>query len=258
MEDYIPISTLNDFIFCPYSIYLHNVYMETDEGLYHATPQTRGKIAHETIDNKKASNRADDLQSLPVMSDEYGLMGKIDIYKGKEHKLIERKYQLRNIFKGQIYQLWAQYLCMKEMGWSGRKPRIKSDYINATLDIGYTYLFNFIECFVRMFGFDIYVGVYHRLWFKRKSLICDLMEPFRCIVDRTTRTAINKKQFSEKDFDIHKGEYRLKIENNKVYSQVFFDSIVPYKSEIFRYIQSYYRCFMGKKDIGQYPKFCLQ
>ena len=117
MEDYIPISTLNDFIFCPYSIYLHNVYMETDEGLYHATPQTRGKIAHETIDNKKASNRADDLQSLTVMSDEYGLMGKIDIYKGKEHKLIERKYQLRNIYQGQIYQLWAQYLCMKEMGY---------------------------------------------------------------------------------------------------------------------------------------------
>ena len=38
MDDYISISQLNDFIFCPYSIYLHNVYMETDEGLYHATP----------------------------------------------------------------------------------------------------------------------------------------------------------------------------------------------------------------------------
>lgn len=117
MEDYISISTLNDFIFCPYSIYLHNVYMETDEGLYHATPQTRGRIAHETIDNKKASNRVDDLQSLPVISEEYGLMGKIDIYKGKEHKLIERKYQLKRIYQGQIYQLWAQYLCMVEMGY---------------------------------------------------------------------------------------------------------------------------------------------
>ena len=43
--------------------------METDEGLYHATPQTRGRIAHKTIDNKKASNRADDLLSL--YKDEY-------------------------------------------------------------------------------------------------------------------------------------------------------------------------------------------
>ena len=32
------------------------------------------------------------------------------------------------------------------MDWLGRKPRVKSDYINAILDIGYTYLFNFVEC----------------------------------------------------------------------------------------------------------------
>ena len=43
IDDYIAISTLNYFIFCSYSIYLHNVYMDTDEGLYHAIPQTRGK-----------------------------------------------------------------------------------------------------------------------------------------------------------------------------------------------------------------------
>ena len=116
-EDYISISTLNDFIFCPYSIYLHNVYMESDEGLYHATPQTRGRIAHETVDNKKASNRADDLQSLPILSEKYQLVGKIDLYRGKEKKLIERKYQLKNIYQGQFYQLWAQYLCMIEMGY---------------------------------------------------------------------------------------------------------------------------------------------
>lgn len=49
--------------------------MESDEGLYHATPQMRGRNAHESIDTKKASNRADVLQSLPVMSEKYKLMG---------------------------------------------------------------------------------------------------------------------------------------------------------------------------------------
>jgi len=143
----------------------------------------------------------------------------------------------------------------QDMNWHGRRPRVKTDYLNATLDIGYTYLFNFIECFVRMFGFDLYVGVYHRLWFKRKSLVCDLMEPFRCIIDKTVRTAINRKQFNEKDFDVVKGEYRLRKEMNKEYSKVFFDALVPYKAEVFRYVQSYYRCFMGSKDINLYPKF---
>ena len=44
----------------------------------------------------------------------------------------------------------------QDLEWKGRLPRIKGDYVNAILDIGYTYLFNFMECFVRMFGFDIY------------------------------------------------------------------------------------------------------
>ena len=117
MEDYISISTLNDFIFCPYSIYLHNVYMETDEGLYHATPQTKGKLAHEPVDSKTSSNRSNDVFALPVYSEQLGLMGKIDVYKKNEKKLIERKYQLKRIFQGQIYQLWAQYFCMTEMGY---------------------------------------------------------------------------------------------------------------------------------------------
>lgn len=52
MNDYISISTLNDFIFCPYSIDLHNVYSDTDEDVYHAVPQTRGKAAHAASDSR--------------------------------------------------------------------------------------------------------------------------------------------------------------------------------------------------------------
>lgn len=94
--------------------------------------------------------------------------------------------------------------------WSGRKPRIKSDIMNVTLDIGYTILFNFMECFIRMFGFDLYVGVYHRLWFKRKSLVCDLIEPFRCLIDHAVLLAFNRNQFVSQDFELKKSEYYLK------------------------------------------------
>ena len=31
--------------------------------------------------------------------------------------MIERKNNLKQIFKGQIYQLWGQYFCMVEMGY---------------------------------------------------------------------------------------------------------------------------------------------
>ena len=97
----------------------------------------------------------------------------------------------------------------QNQNWRGRHPRMKSDVLNVTLDIGYSILFNFMESFIRMFGFDLYVGVYHRLWFKRKSLVCDLMEPFRCIIDHAALLAFNRKQFSEKDFTLIKQEYQI-------------------------------------------------
>ena len=91
--------------------------MDTDEDIYHATPQTRGKAAHKSVDDKSYSNKKSDILSLPVYSDELGIMGKIDLYRTNEKKLIERKYQLKQIFQGQIYQLWAQYFCLIEMGY---------------------------------------------------------------------------------------------------------------------------------------------
>lgn len=117
----VPISMLNDFVFCPYSIYLHNIYMEADEDTYHAVPQVRGKISHDTIDKKNYSSSKDVLVSLPVFSNRLDVYGVIDIYDKKQKQLTERKYRLKNIFRGQLYQLWAQYYCMIEMGYSVEK-----------------------------------------------------------------------------------------------------------------------------------------
>lgn len=143
----------------------------------------------------------------------------------------------------------------QNQNWKGRHPRMKCDAMNATLDIGYTILFNFLECFIRMFGFDLYVGVYHRLWFNRKSLVCDLMEPFRCIIDHATLLAFNRKQFSEKDFSVVKQEYRLKHEKCSCYYKVFYNVLIERKMDIFKYVQQYYRCFMGRKSVKSYPTF---
>lgn len=49
-NDFIAISTLNDFIFCPYSIYLHNVFEGTDDDVFYALPQIKGKrLIHQLI-----------------------------------------------------------------------------------------------------------------------------------------------------------------------------------------------------------------
>lgn len=143
----------------------------------------------------------------------------------------------------------------QDFDWRGRHPRVKCDCLNVTLDIGYTILFNFVECFVRMFGFDLYVGVYHRLWFKRKSLVCDLVEPFRCIIDHATLLAFHRRQFEEKDFQVVKREYRLKYDECANYYKVFYDALIDHKNDIFSFVQRYYRCFMGRKSVKDYPIF---
>jgi CRISPR-associated protein Cas4 len=57
MEDNIKISNLNDFIFCPRSIYFHNLYSQFDESMYHEKYQSKGKKAHKNIDKKKYSSK---------------------------------------------------------------------------------------------------------------------------------------------------------------------------------------------------------
>lgn len=142
----------------------------------------------------------------------------------------------------------------QDFEWKQRQPRTKCDFLNVILDIGYTILFNFIELFLRLFGFDLYIGVYHRTWFKRKSLVCDLMEPFRCIIDKQVRKSLNINQFSPNDFELHKNEFRL-IRNKSIdYYVIFFNALVPYKQNIFIYIQQYYRTFMSS-NLNNLPSF---
>jgi CRISPR-associated protein Cas1 len=141
----------------------------------------------------------------------------------------------------------------QDMNWRGRKPRTKYDEINVLFDIGYTYLFNFIDSHLRLYGFDTYKGFYHTEFYQRKSLTCDLVEPFRCLIDESIRKAHNLKQFDLKDFEIRNNEYHLKKGNGKKYAKIFLEAIMERKEEIFVYLQSYYRTIMKGKD--DFPNF---
>lgn len=141
----------------------------------------------------------------------------------------------------------------KDIEWTGRKPKIKKDIVNSTLDIGYTILFNYIDALLLSFGFDTYVGVYHKQFYMRKSLTCDLIEPFRVIVDHTVHKAYNLGQIKNDDFLFINNQYKLKWEANKKYISVLMEPILENKDLIFKYVQSYYRAFMKEASIDNYP-----
>lgn len=142
-----------------------------------------------------------------------------------------------------------------EHQWSGRKPRVKHDINNCLLDIGYTLLFSFVEALLRCYDFDLYVGFYHKIFYKRKSLVCDLEEPFRCIIDYQLRKMRGLNMIHEGDFQLYNHQYQLSYKHSKHYIQHLLAAILEYREEIFLYIQQYYRCFSQGKEIDQYPTF---
>ncbi|MBM3436240.1 MAG: type V CRISPR-associated protein Cas4, partial [Bacteroidetes bacterium] len=117
METYIPISFLNDFIFCPRSIYFHQLYGGFGKELYQQKPQIAGRAAHTSIDEKAYSTRKNILQGVEIYSERYKICGKVDLFDIDSGKLSERKREIKVIYDGYIFQLYAQYHALCEMGY---------------------------------------------------------------------------------------------------------------------------------------------
>lgn len=128
--------------------------------------------------------------------------------------------------------------------WIRRMPRTKFDVNNVLLDIGYTFMFNFIDSLLKLYGFDTYKGFYHKLFFQRKSLACDIVEPFRCLIDRQLLKSHNLSQINSRDFEYINGKYVLSFDNQRKYLAIFALAIMENKAEIFLYVKNLYRHFV--------------
>lgn len=138
------------------------------------------------------------------------------------------------------------------IGWYGRVPRSKMDENNILLDMGYTYLFHFTDSILRLFGFDTYKGVYHQLFFQRKSLACDMMEPFRCVIDRALLKIHTLGRFDAGDFFVKDGNYQLSYTKASRYSKIFLEEILKQKDGIYDFIRGYYyRVLNGDEESFQ-------
>ena len=135
MEETILISYLNDFIFCPVSIYFHKLYGTMEKSLYQSTSQTEGTNAHKAIDNRSYSARKSILQGMNVFSSEFNIAGKIDTFDTETCVLTERKNKIVRIYDGYIFQLYAQYYALMEMGYKVKKLRFHSIKDNRNYDI---------------------------------------------------------------------------------------------------------------------------
>ena len=142
----------------------------------------------------------------------------------------------------------------KDLNWKGRQPRVKRDEINLLLDIGYTVLFNYLEAILNIYGFDVYKGNLHREFYKRKSLVCDIIEPFRPLIDYQIRKLYNLKQVEKWNFRNNNGRYEIDFKDSSEFVTIILKTILEYKGSMFEYIQQYYRWYMKEKDLEYFPK----
>lgn len=214
---------------------------------YALTPEEELFIAKRIVANK-VLNQLSLLTSKKVGN---GLRKKKDaILEAIEH--VQNHDSLRGIEGNVSKEFFKAYF--EPAGWTWRMPRVKPDIPNFLLDIGYTMMFNFIDSLLRLYGFDTYKGFYHKLFFQRKSLACDIIEPFRPIIDREVIKMYTLQQIHEKDFNQRNGNLSLSFEHSAKYAQLFLEAIMKNRESIYLYVQSLYR-FVINSAVNEFPYF---
>lgn len=135
MENPIAISKVNDFIFCPVSIYFHLLDEDTNTNLYQNQYQINGKNVHRTIDEHSYSDLNNVLQGIDVFSERYNLTGKIDVFYIDKGLLVERKKKVTTIYDGYVFQVYGEYYGLTEMGYEVKSINIYSSSDNKTYPI---------------------------------------------------------------------------------------------------------------------------
>lgn len=207
-------------------------------------------IAHNLI-RQKIDNQLSLLQSLrkPALPDKSAIAAIQRLVPASATNL----HELMGIEGAASKAYFSAYF--RPLGWNRREPRCRRDIPNLLLDIGYTYLFNFIEALISLYGFDLFCGVHHTFFYQRKSLICDLVEPFRCIIDRRIRKAHNLRQIDPADFIFSQSQYKLEWKKQAHYTRLFLKDLLAEKQSLFHFCQSYYRWFIREKPLEEFPVY---
>jgi CRISPR-associated protein Cas1 len=105
--------------------------------------------------------------------------------------------------------------------FNGRVKRNPEDAFNACINYLYGMLRNQVETAILSFGLDPALGIMHRDGYKMPSLVFDMMEPFRPVMDRLLFTAILGKDLPEEIMDRKATLPRITKEGRRVLIQLF-------------------------------------
>lgn len=150
-----------------------------------------------------------------------------------------------------------------------RSKRPPLDPVNAMLSFVYTLATNEYAAALETVGLDSYIGYCHSLHSGRVSLACDLVEEYRCIVERFVLTLINLRIVTEIDFETQiSGAVWLNDSGRKKvltkwqekkrtdYMHSHLKQKIPFG--LIPYIQSNLLAKYIRGDIEEYPSFLVK
>ena len=152
---------------------------------------------------------------------------------------------------------------------NGRNKKPPTDNTNAILSFLYTVCTNDIASALECVGLDPYIGFYHTLRSGRVSLACDIMEEFRCVIERLVISLVNLKVITNSDFTkqisgavLLNDEGRKKVlsawqtKKKEIIIHPFLKEKIPLG--LFAYVQSNLLAKYIRGEIEQYPNLIVK
>ena len=138
----------------------------------------------------------------------------LDIMKNSEKQDISKSIKQLMTYEGRIARIYHENLTMifhelsPEFHFTGRKNKTNSrnynasDEINALLNYGYAILESEIRKAINGIGLDYSVGFLHEINQSRTSLVYDIQELFRWLIDVSVMQLLEEKKIKKSDFII--------------------------------------------------------
>jgi CRISPR-associated protein Cas1 len=117
---------------------------------------------------------------------------------------------------GRAYFQCLSKLMPEKFQFKGRSRRPAKDAFNAALNYCYGILYGLVEKACILSGLDPYVGFLHTDNYNKKSMVFDLIEPFRIIAEQNVVYLFTGKKIKDEFFDANEGAVTLNTNGKPV------------------------------------------
>ena len=120
---------------------------------------------------------------------------------------------------GRTYFDALSFIMPDRFKFNGRSRMPAKDEFNCLLNYGYGVLYSMVEKACIIAGLDPYVGIIHTDHYNKKSLVFDLIEMFRHLVDETVVYMFSQRKIKKECFDEIKNGLSLNKEGKATFIQ---------------------------------------